>query len=267
MCNHDWIECGDEKICLLCGQVVRADEPAPENVQGIDKFINQIIHGDCLEVLKEFPDHSIDLIVTDPPYKTTSRGGVGNTGGMLKSDVFKKGQVFKHNDITPEQFFPELYRVLKERTHCYVMTNHKNLQEFINVATNCGFHFTKCLIWDKGNKIMGHYYMSQFEYILFFRKGSAKRINNCGTPDILSVPNRKTKGENGKNLHDTEKPIELMRILVENSSEPSDVVLDPFVGIGTTAIACLNTDRKFIGIELDEQYVEIARRRINAVGE
>lgn len=72
---------------------------------------------------------------------------------------------------------------------------------------------------------MGQYYMSQFEYILFFRKGKGVKINNCGTSDILSIPNKKTKDENGKNLHDTEKPIELMQILVENSSKENDIKL------------------------------------------
>ena len=109
---------------------------------------------------------------------------------------------------------------------------------------------------------MGQYYMSQFEYIMFFRKGKGIKINNCGTSDILRVPNVKTKDENGKNLHDTEKPIELMKILIENSSQPNDVVLDPFMGIGTTALAALSVGRDFIGIELDDNYFKISEKRI-----
>ena len=104
---------------------------------------------------------------------------------------------------------------------------------------------------------------STFEYILFFRKGKGKKINNCGTSDILYVPNKKTKDENGKNIHDTEKPIELMQILIENSSNESDVVLDSFMGVGATALACINTNRNFIGIELDKGYFDIAEKRIN----
>lgn len=133
----------------------------------------------------------------------------------------------------------------------------------LNTFTECGFHFIKSLIWNKGNKIMGQYYMSQFEYILFFRKGKGIRINNCGTSDILSVPNTKSKDENGKNLHDTEKPVELMQILVENSSKENDIVIDPFMGIGSTGLACVNTNRKFIGIELDNNYYDIAKNRLS----
>lgn len=218
--------------------------------------------GDCLELIKEIPDKSIDLIVTDPPYRTTSRGNAGNSGGMLQKEINKKGKVFDYNNINCNLYAKEFYRILKDDSHCYIMTNHVNLIEMLNVFTGCGFHFIKSLIWDKGNKIMGQYYMSQFEYILFFRKEKGKKINNCGTSDILSILNKKTKSKEGINLHDTEKPIELMRILIENSSMQKELVLDPFMGIGSTGIACKQINRNFIGIEIDEKYFKIAKERI-----
>lgn len=79
---------------------------------------------------------------------------------------------------------------------------------------------------------------------------------------FLSIPNIKLKGNDGKNLHDTEKPVELMQILIENSSKEDDVVIDPFMGIGSTGIACKKTNRKFIGVELDDKYYQIAKERI-----
>lgn len=181
---------------------------------------------------------------------------------MLQKEINRKGQVFEHNSIDCKDYAPEFYRILKDGSHCYVMTNHVNLINMLNTFTNAGFHFIKCLIWNKGNKIMGQYYMSQYEYIMFFRKGKGVRINNCGTSDILSVPNIKLKGNDGKNLHDTEKPVELMQILIENSSKEDDVVIDPFMGIGSTGIACKKTNRKFIGVELDDKYYQIAEERI-----
>lgn len=208
-------------------------------------------------------DNQIDLIVTDPPYKVTPKGNAGNSGGMFQKEINKKGQVFTHNDIDCCEYAPEFYRVLKEGSHCYVMTNHVNLIHMLNVFTNCGFHFIKCLIWNKGNKIMGRFYMSQFEYILFFRKGKGIKINHCGTSDILNVKNIKTKNEDGKNLHDTEKPVELMEILIANSSKQGDIVFDPFMGIGATGIACHNLNRSFVGVELDKTYFDIAKDRIN----
>ena len=225
--------------------------------------MNKIINENAIEFMKALGNESIDLIVTDPPYKITARGNAGNSGGMMQKKLSMQGKIFKHNDIKPIDYIPEFYRLLKDGSHCYIMTNHVNLQEMLNVATECGFHFIKSLVWNKGNKIMGRFYMSQFEYILFFRKGKGKKINKCGTADILNVPNKKTKDENGKNLHDTEKPVELMKILVENSSQVGELVLDPFVGIGATAIACKELDRQYIGVELDEHYYNIAVNRID----
>lgn len=224
--------------------------------------INKIYKIDCMEYMKTLPNESIDLIVTDPPYKVTARGNAGNSGGMLRKKINRRGMVFKHNDIKINEFIPELYRVLKEGSHCYIMTNHVNLIEMLNVAKECGFHFIKSLIWNKGNKIMGQCYMSQFEYILFFRKGKHKKINNCGTPDILDIPNKKTKDETGKNLHDTEKPIDLMKILVENSSNEGDLIYEPFMGIGSTVLACIKLNRNYVATEIDESYFNIAKNRI-----
>ena len=223
-----------------------------------------IYNADAIKIMREMGDNSIDLIIIDPPYKTTKRGisKKTTTGGLVRSELGKQGKIFKYNDIKPQEYIPELYRVLKEGSHCYIMTNHVNLQEILNTATECGFHFIKSLIWDKGNKIMGQCYMSQFEYILFLRTGKHKKINNCGTSDILSIPNKKTKDENGNNLHDVEKPVELMKILIENSSSEKDTVLDCFMGIGSTGIACAITNRDFIGIEIDKSYFDIAKKRI-----
>ena len=225
--------------------------------------MGKLINGDAIDFMKTLEDESVDLIVTDPPYKVTARGNAGNSGGMMQSKLSMQGKIFKHNDIKPIEYIPEFYRLLKDGSHCYIMTNHVNLQEMLNTATECGFHFIKSLIWNKGNKIMGQFYMSQFEYILFFRKGKGKKINKCGTADILNVPNKKTKGEDGKNIHDTEKPIELMKILIENSSQEGELVLDPFLGVGATAMACKELNRDYIGIELDEKYYNIACKRVN----
>lgn len=222
----------------------------------------KIFNDDVLEIMKLMDNESVDLIVTDPPYRTTSRGGNGNSGGMCKKKEFKSGKVFTHNTIKPQEYIPKFYRILKEGTHCYIMTNHVNLYEILTVAQDCGFHFIKSLVWNKGNKIMGQAYMSQFEYILFFRKGKFKKINKCGTSDILEVPNKKQKDEDGKNLHDTEKPVELMRILVENSSQENDIIFEPFMGIGATAVASLELNRRCIGVELDDKYFSIAKDRV-----
>lgn len=224
--------------------------------------VNRIYNIDCLDGMREIPDCSIDCIVTDPPYKITARGNAGNSGGMMQKSLSMKGRIFDHNDIEVEDYLPEFYRVLKDGTHCYIMCNQVNLMHFLKVIGESKFHFTKALIWDKVSPLMGRYYMSRFEYILFLRKGRDRAINNCGTPDILKIPNVKPKDGNGKNLHDSAKPVQLFQTLIKNSSDAGDVILDPFMGSGTTAVACIGTGRNYLGFEIDKKYWEVCEKRI-----
>lgn len=223
-----------------------------------------LLHGDCLEVMKEIPDRSVDLIVTDPPYKTTARGGT-ILAGMCAEKIFRDGKVFKHNDINFKQYLPELFRILKKDSNCYIMINNVNLIELLNEVKDAGFHFIKCIIWDKIKKIPCQTYMNQFEYILFLRKGGHRKINNCGTTDILNIPSNKTKNKEGKLIHPTEKPVELMKVLIGNSSQENDIVYDPFGGVGSVGLACKELKRKFILSELDENYCAISKNRLSSV--
>lgn len=211
--------------------------------------------------MKSLPEESIDLIVTDPPYLCTSRGGSGNMGGYWTNESAKRGNIFAENDISCREYLPEFYRILKDGTHCYIMINHINLIEMLNTATGCGFKFIKSLIWNKNKQICGRFYMNCFEYILMFRKGTSRDINNCSTPDILTIPVNKMKDAEGNNLHDTEKPVALMKILIENSSNKGDIVFEPFAGIGATLVAGYELGRKVIGCELDEKYCKVIPTR------
>ena len=192
----------------------------------------------------------------------TARGNAGNSGGMLQKDIYNKGLVFQHNDTDIEDYLPEFYRILRNGSHCYIMCNHVNLIHFLKVIDDSQFHFVKCLIWNKGNKIMGTFYMNCFEYILFLWKGFAKKINNCGTPDILSFYNTKDKNADGSNIHDSQKPIGLMQTLIENSTNENEVVLDPFMGSGTTAVAAIRSNRRYIGFEIDKTYYDLTQKRL-----
>ena len=215
-----------------------------------------------MELLKEMKNDSIDLICTDPPYKCTSRGHANKMGGYWKNEKTNKGIIFDDNNISCKQYLPEFYRVLKNGTHCYIMTNHINLMEMLNVATESGFKFVKSLIWNKGNQICSQFYMNCFEYILMFRKGEARAINNCSTPDILNISVNKLKDDEGNNLHDTEKPIKLMKILIENSTDEGQTVFEPFAGIGSTVIASKELNRHCIGCEINTEYAEIITKRL-----
>lgn len=223
---------------------------------------NIIYNENCLDGIKRLPDNCIDLVVSDPPYLLNQRGNAGNSGGMLQKELNKKGKVFEFNSVNIEDYLHELYRVLKDGTHCYLMCNHVNLTHFLKVIDDSKFHFIKCLIWQKGNLIMGTKYMNAFEYILFMSKGKNRNVNDCGIPDILSVPNIKTKDIGGGNIHDSEKPVRLMEILITQSSNEGDIVLEPFAGSGSTLLACINKNRRFIGWEIDPKYHKLCEKRI-----
>lgn len=222
----------------------------------------ELWNGDCLELIKDIPDNSIDLLVTDPPYKCISGGKPhkkGQPSGMLSKN---DGKIFEHNNIKPEIWIPEVYRVLKEGTHCYIMVNTLNLENYLKICRECGFGLHSVLCWKKNNVTPSRWYMKNCEFTLFLRKGKAKTINNVGSKMIHEFDNII-----GNKLHPTEKPVELMEYYITNSSNVGDTVLDPFMGSGTTGVACKNLNRKFIGIELDDTYYEIANNRINGVSQ
>lgn len=217
-------------------------------------------NGDCLDVLKQIPDSSIDLVVTDPPYKTITGGDSnGKNSTRPKGMLSGNRKLFKHqNNTTPEEWLPLLYSKLKENTHCYIFTNSLNLNYILTEAEKCGFKLHNILVWEKNNCTPSQYYMKNCEYVLFFRKGKAKWINNIGESKTV----HKFNNVIGTKLHPTEKPVDLLRFYISNSSNENDVVLDPFVGSGSTGIACIEENRKFIGVEIDEQYFKIAEERM-----
>lgn len=223
--------------------------------------IDKIYNEDCLVGMKNIPDSSIDLIVTDPPYRVTSRGGSSTMSGYWANDMTKIGKIFTYNDVDIEDYIGEFYRILKPQAHCYIMCNNVNLPHFFDVISKSEFHFVKLLVWDKCTKICGTYYMGQVEHIFFLRKGNDKPINNCGTSDILKFQNKKEKCAEG-NIHNSQKPVGLFQTMIENSSKQGEIVYDPFMGSGTTAIACIRANRHFLGFELDKKYFDIAQERI-----
>ena len=218
--------------------------------------------GDCLELMKDIPDGSIDMAVIDPPYllnKTT--GGISKTGfvdrwqGNIKGSDKKAGII---NNIKFTEWLPEVYRVLKDNSHCYIWTNDKNLADLQREAEKVGFRLHNILIWKKNNSTPNRWYMKCCEFILFLYKGKAKPINNKGTSQFFEYKNKSGKNK----FHPTEKPVDLIKELIYNSSNENDTVLDCFMGSGSTGVACVNTNRNFIGIELDENYFKIAKERI-----
>jgi site-specific DNA-methyltransferase (adenine-specific) len=220
--------------------------------------LNRIYNMDCVEGMKLIPDESVDLVVTDPPYKLTSggcRGGLNITFNQVTKEQKESGEFFNVPKFS--EWMPCVYRVLKNSSHFYCMTNDKNLKEVLTEGERAGFKELNVLVWDKGMHTPLGYYMKNVEFIVLFRKGSAKKINNMGSKALISI-----KGVYGNKIHPSEKPVDLLEHMICNSSAPGELVLDPFMGSGTTAVACINTKRNFIGFELNKEYWEIANRRV-----
>lgn len=230
----------------------------------LEDLIGKITCADCLDILKQLPDESIDLVCTDCPYHIVHKGGGGRcesrwkTNGQLKNyENVKSGKMFEYNEIKFEEWLPEIYRVLKDGTHCYIMVNGRNLAELQKQAEKVGFKYQNLLVWEKGNATPNKFYLNACEFILMLRKGGERWINDMGTKTILKVPN-----QIGNKYHPTEKPVGLMEILIANSTNENDIVLEPFAGGGATCIAARNLKRRFIGIEIDEEYAKIANERL-----
>lgn len=215
-----------------------------------------LYHGDCLEEMNKIPSNSIDLVLTDRPYKMTKRGNscrpsyMGNNMG---------NNLFQGEIPQPEKWIENCYRVLKDGTHFYTFCNMNDITEYLYIAKNCGFKLHNIITMIKDTKMPNRWYLKYSELILFFRKGKAKKINDMTSRDyfFVNMPLQKNL-----KYHITEKPLNFIEKLLLNSSKENDIVLDPFMGSATTGIACINTNRKFIGIEKDDRYFKIATNRV-----
>jgi len=212
--------------------------------------INQVWCGDCLELMKEMPDKSIDLIVTDPPFGMTFRSN-------YRQIKYAKIENDDNLDWLP-QVAKELYRVAKENSHSYIFCSFHNIDIFKQKFAGGGWRVKNILIWYKNNTGMGDLegdYAPQYEMILFITKGN-KKLSGGRDSNILRA--KKT----GNNLHPTEKPEDLIAYLISKSSEVNNLIFDPFMGSWTTARACMDLGRNFIGAELSPEYCEIGKNRL-----
>lgn len=225
------------------------------------EFLDKILNEDCLETMARMPDNFVDLIVTDPPYLIVSGGMSNKLGGIFdrsKHPHTATGKMFGENTITFTEWVGETYRVLKDNCHAYIMVSGRRLEELFEAIKNTRFEFQNLLVWDKGSVTPNRYYMQRTEFILMLKKGGSRTINNPGSHNIISIQN-----EVGKKTHPTQKPVELMSFLISNSTNINDLVYDPFMGSGTTAIACKNLGRRYIGSELSKEYCDIAKQRLS----
>lgn len=209
---------------------------------------------DCLELLKELPDNSINLLLVDQHYGIDFQSWWVEKNSRL--DKIK-------NDEEPfVGFLPEAKRVLKDTGAAIVFARWDVRQKFIDKMTKCGFNVRNVLIWDKvihGTCDLKRAYGSRYESIIF-ASGKDFKFPGKRPTDILCFQRTAFK----QLKHPNEKPIELLEELIRQTTREGDVVLDCCMGSGSYGVACMNTNRNFVGIELDEKYFEMAKEQIKS---
>ena len=240
-------------------------------------IIADLRFGNCLDLMSKLPNNSVDLIATDPAYESMLRWqGIGSTArmgmgrkGSGSDDIGNKFFPIISNEDLPD-FIQECHRVLRPERHCYIMCDFETLKllhyfaitEGVFAPVGYGGLFESCkpLIWNKVSPGMGYTYRCQYEFIFMLWKGKKRRLNDLGISDVLTY-----KKPGGKDkIFPTQKPVELFETLIKQSTKEGELVLDPFLGSGTTGVACVRTGRNFIGMEVDKRAFDLAENRINA---
>jgi site-specific DNA-methyltransferase (adenine-specific) len=239
----------------------------------------KLIHGDCLEVMKDIPDKSIDLCFTSPPYNMNLR--IRN-GKHCSRQIVKEISTKYENDpdnLSMEDFFEFNKKIINELLRACKLSVYNiqfltgNKSAFFKLIGEFSENIKEIVIWDKVNAqpaIGVGVLNSQFEVLLFIsgdkKNAMTRRFEECGFKrGTLSNLWRIKRGKKIYKNHGATFPLELSDKIISNFSNENDIVLDPFLGTGTTALSAKNLNRRFIGIEKDDKYFEIAKKRIEEI--
>ena len=252
--------------------------------------LNQILHGDCIELLNELPENSVDLIFADPPYNLQLQNDLYRPN-MSKVDAVNDGwdqfSDFTEYDRFTSHWLRASQRVLKDTGTIWVIGSYHNIYRVGAIMQDLGFWFLNDIIWIKSNPMpnfRGVRFTNAHETILWAqkKKGSKYTFNHQSMKALnddsregglqmrsdwtlpLATGKQRIKS-NGAKAHSTQKPEGLLYRVILASSNPGDVILDPFFGSGTTGAVAKKLGRRWIGIERDKKYIKVAQKRIDAV--
>ena len=245
-----------------------------------------VVHGDCIEVMRSLPDASIDMVFADPPYNLQLGDGIltrpDESAVAAVRDDWDRFDTFAAYDAFTEAWLAEARRLLKPDGTLWVIGSYHNIYRVGTKLQDAGFWMLNDVVWNKNNPMpnfRGRRFTNAHETLLWaardrksrytFNYESMKTLNDdvqmrsdwnlpiCGGSERLKV--------DGGKAHPTQKPEALLARVVIAASNPGDLVLDPFFGSGTTGAVAKRLRRRFIGIEREEQYIDIARERIGEV--
>lgn len=222
----------------------------------------KLLNGDCLEVMKQIPNESVDMVLTDPPYlcdysRHDSKSRFSKKIANDENNSANEGMI--------EKYLQECYRIMKDNTAIYCFCNYKKIDFFKQQIETAGFNLKNIIIWDKQRNGMGDLSTTfgySYEFIIFASKGQPK-IRGKRISDVWQFARVKPKEQE----HQNQKPVDLLVQAIEKSTDEGAVIFDGFMGVGSTGVACINTNRDFIGIELDQNYFNIAKKRIEEAKE
>jgi site-specific DNA-methyltransferase (adenine-specific) len=226
--------------------------------------------GNCIDILNNLENESIDLIVSDPPYgisylsnKQQSSMRTGITIQNRDENYFTKIQ---NDEELPTEYLSIIYNKLKNNSAIYLFCHWRNFGKLQVAVEKVGFTVKNMIVMNKSNHGMGDIkgsYAPKHELVLFASKGRHILNNiNGRINDVLDV---KVLFSGSKRMHPNEKPIGWIKPFILNSSKENDIILDMFMGSGSTGVACVETNRKFIGIEIDNNFFNIAKNRLESV--
>lgn len=249
-------------------------------------FVNQLIQGDCLEVLQSLPKKSVDLVFADPPYNLQLQQELWRPNLTHVDAVNDEWDQFADTQAYDEftRTWLSLIRgVLKDTGTVWVSGTYHNIFRVGAILQDLGFWILNTVTWFKPNAMpnfKGTRLKNDVEFVIWAKKSGKssytfnhhqmKRFNDAKQlGSVWTIPacggQERLKNEEGKKLHSTQKPEELLRRIIIASSKPGDIVLDPFLGTGTTAAVAKQFHRDFIGIERDQVYIDAARKRVAAI--
>lgn len=219
--------------------------------------IDKIYNMDCLEGMRQVASGTVSLIIADPPYELQQRSGAG---------VFGRKNRYYHQQIDhlqtgiSDKMLKEMLRVCKA-PNMYIFCSKEQLPQLLIFAVGNGLKYD-ILTWHKTNPVptCNNKYLSDTEYIVFMRNG-ANLYGSYETKRKYFITPTNTEDKRAWG-HPTPKPVSIIKTLIDNSSQAGDIILDPYMGSGTTAIAAIRSNRHFVGFELNKEYFDNAVKRI-----
>ena len=229
-----------------------------------------LMQGDCLERMKEIPEKSIDAIICDPPFNIVEK--IGKNIHIFRQAEKQIDTSISADSMSFDVGFDQISwlsiaaKRLKKGGNFLIFNDWENLGEIAKEARRIGLKVKMIGHWQKTNPCpaeWGRRFVAGREYYIHLAKGGCNTFNtdkpHNGCFEMpLTKPSEKKSGK-----HPNQEPIKLMSDIIELLTNAGDLILDPFMGSGTTGVACVNLNRNFIGIELDENYFSIAQQRIN----